>query len=183
MGYMLLGIASASMIGLAGTVLIYVAHSLSKAALFMISGMLSRTLGTDNLDELGGLAGRMRATSIAFMIGFLSLMGYPPLLGFWGELFIFAGSIYTALHSSIDMPRLALTIIAIIFSLITAGYGLLAVRRSLFGEESEAVRKTGAEPRLTLCPTIASAILLVILGAYPTMLTGFLEALAALFPS
>ncbi len=183
MGYMLLGIASASMIGLAGTVLIYVAHSLSKAALFMISGMLSRTLGTDNLDELGGLAGRMRATSIAFMIGFLSLMGYPPLLGFWGELFIFAGSIYTALHSSIDMPRLALTIIAIIFSLITAGYGLLAVRRSLFGEESEAVRKAGAEPRLMLCPTIASAILLVILGAYPTMLTGFLEALAAIFPS
>jgi NADH-quinone oxidoreductase subunit M len=183
MGYMLLGIASASMIGLAGTVLIYVAHSLSKAALFMISGMLSRTLGTDNLNELGGLAGRMRATSIAFMIGFLSLMGYPPLLGFWSELFIFAGSIYTALHSSIDMPRLVLTIIAIIFSLITAGYGLWAVRRSLFGEESEAVRRAGAEPRLMLYPIIALAILLVILGVYPTMLTSLLKALAAFLPS
>ena len=182
MGYMLLGIASASVIGLAGAVLMYVAHSFSKAALFMISGVLSKVLGTDNLDELGGLAGRMRATSIALMIGFLSLMGYPPLLGFWGELFIFAGSIYTALRSSIDMLRLTLTIIAIVFSLITAGYGLWAVKRSLFGEESEAVRRAGAEPRLMLSPVIASAILLVILGVYPTMLTSFLEALAALFP-
>ncbi|MEM3921381.1 MAG: NADH-quinone oxidoreductase subunit M [Nitrososphaerota archaeon] len=178
MGYMLLGVASASIIGLAGAALIYVAHSLSKAILFMISGMLSRTIGTDNLDELGGLAGRMRAMSIAFMVGFLSLMGYPPLLGFWGELLIFAGSIYSALHSPFDALRLALTMIAIIFSLITAGYGLWAIRRSLFGEESEAVRRSGPEPRLMLAPIIASAILLAALGIYPTVLTKLLETLA-----
>ena len=178
MGYMLLGVASASIIGLAGAVLIYVAHSLSKAILFMISGMLSKAIGTDNLDELGGLAGRMRAMSIAFMVGFLSLMGYPPLLGFWGELLIFAGSIYSALHSSFNALRLALTMIAIIFSLITAGYGLWAIRRSLFGEESEAVRRSGPEPRLMLAPIIASAILLAALGIYPTVLTKLLETLA-----
>ncbi|MEM4940318.1 MAG: proton-conducting transporter membrane subunit, partial [Nitrososphaerota archaeon] len=178
MGYMLLGVASASIIGLAGAALIYVAHSLSKAILFMISGMLSRTIGTDNLDELGGLAGRMRAMSIAFMVGFLSLMGYPPLLGFWGELLIFAGSIYSALHPPFDALRLVLTMIAIIFSLITAGYGLWAIRRSLFGEESEAVRRSGPEPRLMLAPIIASAILLAALGIYPTMLTKLLETLA-----
>ncbi len=182
MGYMLFGVASASVIGLAGAMLMYVAHSLSKAMLFMISGMLSRTVGTDNLDELGGLAGRMRTMSIAFMIGFLSLMGYPPLLGFWGELFIFAGSIYTALHSSLDIPRLALTIIAIIFSLITAGYGLWTIRRSLFGEESEAVRRAQPEPRLMLVPIIVSAILLVVLGIYPTTLTILLRTLAPLLP-
>lgn len=180
MGYMLFGIASASIIGLAGAILMYVAHSLSKAILFMISGILSRTLGTDDLDELGGLAGRMRAMSIAFMIGFLSLMGYPPLLGFWGEFLIFAGSIYTALHSSIDTLRLMLTIIAIIFSLITAGYGLWAVRRSLFGEESEAVRRCAVKPSLMLAPIVVPAILLVILGIYPTILTKLLETLAPL---
>lgn len=180
MGYLLLGVASASAIGVAGAILIYVAHSLAKAALFMITGLFSRSVGTDRLNELGGLAGKLQAASTAFLIGFLSLMGYPPLLGFWGELLIFAGSIQAALHSSIDVPRLAITIIAIIFSIITAGYGLWAVRRSLFGEASEAVRRAKPGPGLMLAPAIASAVLLVIMGIYPTLLTKLLESLTLL---
>lgn len=181
MGYLLFGVAAASIIGLAGAILIYVAHSLAKALLFMVSGALSRSVGTDRLDELGGLAGRMQLTSIAFMIGFLSLMGFPPLLGFWGELFIFAGSIYRAFSMSVDILRLLVTMIAIVFAIITAGYSLWTVRRSLFGEQSEAVKKAGAEPKLMLAPILASAIILIILGIQPTLLTRFLETLAPIF--
>ena len=178
MGYLLFGVAAASIIGLAGAILIYVAHSLAKALLFMVSGALSRSVGTDRLDELGGLAGRMQLTSIAFMIGFLSLMGFPPLLGFWGELFIFAGSIYRAFSMSVDILRLSVTMIAIVFAIITAGYSLWTIKRSLFGEQSEAVRKAGAEPKLMLAPILASAIMLIIFGIQPTLLTKLLETLA-----
>ncbi|RLG05276.1 MAG: hypothetical protein DRN61_01055, partial [Thaumarchaeota archaeon] len=178
MGYLLFGIASQSIMGLLGAILIYVAHGFAKAILFMASGLLSKSAGSDRIRDLSGLAGRMRLMSIAFMIGFLSLMGFPPLLGFWGELLIFAGSIYSALSSSLDAVRLTVTLIAIIAAMITAGYGLWTIRRILFGEQSDLVRRSKPEPLLLLAPMLASALLLIIFGIQPTILTKLAEALA-----
>ncbi len=178
MGYLLFGIASQSIMGLLGALLIYVAHGFAKAILFMASGLLSKSAGSDRIRDLSGLAGRMRLMSIAFMIGFLSLMGFPPLLGFWGELLIFAGSIYSALSSSLDAVRLTVTLIAIIAAMITAGYGLWTIRRILFGEQSDLVRRSKPEPLLLLAPMLASALLLIIFGIQPTILTKLAEALA-----
>jgi len=178
MGYLLFGIAAASIVGLVGAILIYIAHSFAKALLFMISGLLSRKVGSDDLSKLGGLAGKMPLTSIAFLVGFLSLMGFPPLLGFWGELYVFAGSIYTAFAGSLDVARLTLTLIAIIFAIITAGYGLWTIKRSLFGEASEAVAKVEREPALMLAPIVISMVILIILGLQPTLITNMLQALS-----
>jgi len=178
MGYLLFGIASRSILGLFGAILLYVAHGFAKAILFMASGLLSKSTGSDNINDLSGLAGKMRLMSIAFMIGFLSLMGYPPLLGFWGELLIFTGSIYSALSSSLDMVRLILTLITIIVAIITAGYGLWTIRRMLFGEQSELVKRSNPEPLLLLAPMFASALLLAFLGIQPTILTKLAEAIA-----
>lgn len=178
MGYLLFGVASQSIIGLIGAILIYVAHAFSKAILFMASGLLAKSVGSDKIGDLGGLAGKMKLMSVMVMVGFLSLLGFPPLLGFWGELLIFAGSTYSALSSSLDAMRLVVTFIAIIFAIITAGYGLWAIRRMLFGEQSELVKKSKPRPLLMLVPMLISALILIVSGVQPTILTKFAEAFA-----
>jgi len=178
MGYLLFGLSSASILGLAGAILIYVAHSIAKALLFMVSGVFSKCIGTDDLGELGGIAGKLKVASTAFVIGFLSLMGFPPLLGFWGELYVFAGSIYGSISSSIDVPRLIITMLVIIFAILTAGYGLWTIRRSLFGERSEMVEGAEPEPPILLAPIAASMLLLIILGIQPSLITMLLGALS-----
>jgi NAD(P)H-quinone oxidoreductase subunit 5 len=58
-------------------------HGLAKALLFMSVGSIITTTSTQDLTEMGGLASRMPATMIAFVIGGLTSIGLLPLGGFW----------------------------------------------------------------------------------------------------
>jgi len=58
------------------------AHSLYKAALFMIVGAIDHHTGTRDLRALGGLRATMPGWAIAAGIAGLSMAGIPPLLGF-----------------------------------------------------------------------------------------------------
>ncbi len=64
--------------------LVYIAaHSLAKAGLFLCAGMVEHATGTKKLSELGGLARTMPLTATAFLLSAFSIMGIPPLFGFW----------------------------------------------------------------------------------------------------
>ncbi|OYT29001.1 MAG: formate hydrogenlyase, partial [Thermofilum sp. ex4484_79] len=170
MGYMLFGVASVSVVGVIGAVLLYVSHGLAKAVLFMISGVFMHELKTRRISELRGLAGLMPVTAVVTLIGFLSLAGVPPLLGFWSEIFIFAGSIYVAISGGIDVFRLIITSTAVVMSVLTAGYGLWTIKRVFYGEPSDKIREVAREPYGMLLPAVILTALTVILGIYPTML-------------
>jgi len=59
-------------------------HALFKSLLFMGAGSVVQAAGTRNIEEMGGLAKRMRHTGVAFFIGALSISAIPPLNGFVG---------------------------------------------------------------------------------------------------
>jgi NADH-quinone oxidoreductase subunit M len=161
--------------------LLYLSHGLAKAVLFMVSGVFMHSFHTRLIDDLGGLAGKMPYTATATLIAFLSLAGVPPLLGFWGEIFMFAGSMKTALTSILtpDMTRVWLTSLAVISSIVTAGYGLWAFRRIFFGELKPGLRIEGSEaPALMLAPILTLAFITVLLGIYPTAIS---QAMSQLF--
>ncbi|MEM3871662.1 MAG: NADH-quinone oxidoreductase subunit M [Nitrososphaeria archaeon] len=174
MGYMLFGIASASIIGLTGALIIYVSHGLSKAALFMISGVFMHNLKTRKISDLGGLASNMPLTAISTLIGFLGLAGVPPLLGFWGEFFVFAGAIYTSFNP-IDYLKLVTVIIGILVSILTAGYGLWTVKRIFYGELNEKYRAARDPEWEMLVPILIMVVLAVIIGIYPAPLTSIVS--------
>ncbi|MCX8204162.1 MAG: NADH-quinone oxidoreductase subunit M [Candidatus Nezhaarchaeota archaeon] len=173
MGYLLFGIASLSVLSLTGSVLFYINHGLCKAVLFMMSGILIHAFHTRSISRFGGLGPRMPITTIASLIAFLGLAGTPPIVGFWGELFIFAGSMHTALAylASVDVARALVTAIAIVGSALTAGYGLWTIRRVFFGQPSEETSKAKEGPAVMVAPVIILAALAVILGVYPTIIT------------
>jgi NADH-quinone oxidoreductase subunit M len=174
MGYMLFGIASASIIGLTGSLIIYVSHGLSKAALFMISGVFMHNLKTRRISELGGLAPKMPLTAISTLVSFLGLAGVPPLIGFWGEFFIFSGAVYSSFNPT-DYLKLATVVVGILVSILTAGYGLWTVRRIFYGELNEKYKDVKDPEWEMLIPIVTMIVLAIIFGIYPAPLTSILS--------
>lgn len=81
-GYMILGISFASVLGLTASILHLFNHAITKAALFMAVGCLVYRLGGVSLDRLAGAAQRMPWTMAAFVTAGLSLIGVPLTAGF-----------------------------------------------------------------------------------------------------
>ncbi|MGD1713253.1 NAD(P)H-quinone oxidoreductase subunit F [Dapis sp. BLCC M172] len=63
--------------------LLLLAHSISKALLFMSAGGVISTIISQDLREMGGLWSRMPATTTSFLVGSAGLVGLLPLGGFW----------------------------------------------------------------------------------------------------
>jgi len=76
-------------LGIVAALIYSLNHALAKGLLFLVSGTIHESVGTIELPELGGLAGRRPVLSGAFLIGGLSLVGIPPLTGFFGKLLVF----------------------------------------------------------------------------------------------
>ncbi|MGP1375548.1 MAG: NAD(P)H-quinone oxidoreductase subunit F [Almyronema sp.] len=59
-------------------------HAIAKALIFMSVGSVILTTNNQNLTELGGLGSRMPATTFAYGVGSLGMLGFLPLGCFWG---------------------------------------------------------------------------------------------------
>ncbi len=84
-GYMLMGLALMSPLGLAGTVFYLLHHIVVKTNLFLIAGIVRGTTGTEDLKKLGALIVNMPWLAVLFFIPAFSLGGIPPLSGFWAK--------------------------------------------------------------------------------------------------
>ena len=78
-----------AVLGVAAALVYSLTHALAKPALFLASGTLFSAVGTTDFARLGGLARRTPVLATAFLLGGLSLVGVPPLLGFFGKLLVF----------------------------------------------------------------------------------------------
>ncbi|XBQ15317.1 MAG: monovalent cation/H+ antiporter subunit D family protein [Oceanicaulis sp.] len=87
-GYMLLGLGIATGAGVTAGVLHLLNHALMKGALFMALGAFAISYGVRRIDDLKGLGQAMPATSAAFTIGALSLIGVPFTVGFISKFYL-----------------------------------------------------------------------------------------------
>jgi formate hydrogenlyase subunit 3/multisubunit Na+/H+ antiporter MnhD subunit len=90
-GYMILGIATMTPIGIAGGVFHMLNHAIYKCCLFLCGGAVEQAAGTAELDQLGGLGRKMPWTFAACLIGALSISGVPPLNGFASKWMVYQG--------------------------------------------------------------------------------------------
>jgi NADH-quinone oxidoreductase subunit M len=137
MGYIFLGIASASILGATGAVVLMFAHGLSIALLFAIAGELRKRTDTLVLDELGGLGKVMPFAGLVFGLGAFAAVGLPGFANFAGEIMIFFG----AFRNGWEMERLHIFQIATVLGLwgvvISAVYMLRAYRKTFMGTLGE----------------------------------------------
>ena len=92
-GYMVLGIATMTPVGIAGGVFHMLNHSIYKCCLFLCGGAVEQAAGTAELDKLGGLGKKMPWTFTACLIAALSISGIPPLNGFVSKWMVYQGVI------------------------------------------------------------------------------------------
>lgn len=87
-GFMLLGLGLGSQLAM-GAAIFYMVHGiLIKALLFMIAGLIGKFGGSFELSRLGGLYQERPGFSMLFLLAALSLIGIPPLSGFWAKVLI-----------------------------------------------------------------------------------------------
>jgi len=90
-GYMVLGIATLTPVGIAGGVFHMLNHAIYKCCLFLCGGAAEQAAGTPELDRLGGLGKKMPFTFVTCLIAALSISGVPPLNGFVSKWMVYQG--------------------------------------------------------------------------------------------
>ncbi len=89
-GYIILGIAFGTHLGVAGGIFHFVNHAIFKALLFLVVGAVEfRTNGVRDLNSLGGLIHRMPVTFMAALIAACGLVGIPLTNGFVSKWLIY----------------------------------------------------------------------------------------------
>jgi len=92
-GYMVLGIATGTAVGIAGGVFHMLNNAIYKCCLFLCGGAVEQAAGTPELDRLGGLGKKMSITFTTCLIAALSISGIPPLNGFVSKWMVYQGTI------------------------------------------------------------------------------------------
>jgi len=134
MGYVLLGLGAAGLVGAAdeqartiatvGAVYQMVGHGLLTGALFLLSGVLWSRGRTYAFDRWGGLAGPAPVFAALFAVAAFGSLGLPGFVSFIAEFQIFTGALQAA-------PVAA--VLAVTGILVTAGLFLVALQRLLTG--------------------------------------------------
>ena len=177
MGMVLLGIATLSEIGVQFAIFQMFAHGLITAVLFMVCGIAGHNIGTRQIPLLGGMAGKMPLFAAFMMFGFLASLGLPGLVGFVAEF----GLIMAFFDYLMAIGKPWFVIFALASLLLTAGYYLWAMQRSIFGKETDKidlshvhdVSKTEGLALGTLCALIA------LFGIMPFLIMGMLQGYVA----
>jgi len=123
-----------------------IAYAIAKAPLFAFTGSTAR-----ELERLRGLMGVSPTAAVSASVLLYSLLGVPPLLGFWGKLYLFLStSGYTVW----------LTLAALINSGVSAVYYIIASRELLTKQE----RPPTPPARKYNIALVIAALLILVLG-------------------
>ena len=168
MGVVIIGIFTFNAQGLEGALFQMLSHGIVSAALFLCVGVVYDRIHTRDIARYGGLAQRMPAYAIVFMLFTMASVGLPGTAGFVGEFLVLVGafkvSLYLAYLGSFGM-------------ILGAAYMLYLYRRVIFG----VITRDDLRGILDLSPrevaVFAPLILLTLwMGIYPSSFTQFFEA-------
>lgn len=132
-GYILLAVALGGPSGHAAALFYTVHHIVVKANLFLIAGMVAVVAGSYDLRRVGGLAAVRPALALLFAVPALSLVGVPPLSGFWAKLLV--------LQEAFAQERYAWGALGLIVSALTL-YSMMKIWIEAFWKPHP-----GADPR------------------------------------
>jgi multicomponent Na+:H+ antiporter subunit D len=85
-GYMVMGLGFFTVAGMAATIFYMIHHTVVKATLFLVGGLVEHSSGSGALAKVGGIARRFPLLGWLFLLPALSLAGIPPFSGFVAKL-------------------------------------------------------------------------------------------------
>ncbi len=135
MGFVMLGIATMSEIGINAAIIGMVAHGIITGLLFFIAGSMAHRYHTRDMNRLGGQMILMPKMGVILGFAAMASLGLPSLAGFWGEFMSLLASFNPLEGLNVGVFR-TFMVIAAIGTVMTAGYMLWLLRSVNFGEPS-----------------------------------------------
>lgn len=129
MGFVLLGIASFTDLGINGAMLQMISHGLIAAVLFFLAGVTYDRTHTMVLSEMGNIGEVMPKVFALFTAGALASLALPGMSGFAGEIAVFMGMATSDIYSSTFR---VVTIFLSALGLILTPIYLLSMLRQIF---------------------------------------------------
>ncbi len=194
--YVLFGLFLLDITGFEGAMLHVYFHSVMKNLLFLCAGGVILQTGLTDVRDLRGIGKRMPVTLWCFTLAGVSLVGVPPLCGFFSKWQLAQG----AITSGVAVFAWLGPVVLLVSALLTAGYLLPVSINGFFPGHAEdtadapAVGTSAADapavgtpavgiscelPLRMLWPMLLMAALLVLLGLFPGALQAFIAPVAA----
>ena len=149
-GYLLLGVAAFSAPGSAAALYYALAYAIPSMGIMLVTA----EEGTQ-VSDFGGLVQRRPATAWATVIMLFSLIGIPPLVGFFGKFSLF--------YAAVQRDYTWAVVLAVVMSVVSAAYYLRIVRAMFFAEQPVwhvgVARNSAAATTIVMC-----VIAVVVLG-------------------
>jgi NAD(P)H-quinone oxidoreductase subunit 4 len=131
MGFVLIGIASFTDLGINGAMLQMISHGLIASVLFFLAGVTYDRSRTMVMSEMGGIGQAMPKVFALFTMGAMASLALPGMSGFVGELSVFVGittsDVYTSTFCTVTVFLAAVGVI------LTPIYLLSMLRQVFYG--------------------------------------------------
>lgn len=174
-GYMLVGIVAGPQVGGFDAALFYLlTYGVTNLAIFGALASIERQGSeVDSFDDLAGLRIRHPWASAMLAIGAASLIGMPPLLGFWGKLDLFA--------AGLDAGHVVLVVILALNSAISVWYYLRLIGLPIIAPAGP--RTEGLESSPSRIPLLAAVVAGLGTLLLPIMLGSLVDAASVAGPA
>ena len=145
---MIMGVAGGSALAFAGGLFHLINHTIYKSNLFLALGSVEKKAGTNELDELGGLARTMPRTFLAALVGAFAISGVPPFNGFFSKWMIYQG----LLEKAATLPKgyavwlLICLVLAVFGSALTLASFMKFLHAVFLGQPRERLAKVTEAP-------------------------------------
>ena len=102
-GYMIMGLGLFTKVALAGMMFYLIHDIIIKTNLFLMSGIIIKIKGTSDIRKLGDIYNDYPKIALLFAISLFSVIGIPPLSGFWPKISLIWGGIEINNYLSVGM--------------------------------------------------------------------------------
>ncbi|BDI14273.1 NAD(P)H-quinone oxidoreductase chain 4 2 [Nostoc cf. commune SO-36] len=132
MGFVLLGIASFTDLGINGAMLQMISHGLIASVLFFLAGVTYDRTHTMVMKDMGGIGQAMPKVFALFTISAMASLALPGMSGFAGELSVFVGMTSSDVYSSTFCT--VTVFLAAVGVILTPIYLLSMLREVFYGD-------------------------------------------------
>lgn len=174
MGFVLLGIASTTVEGIAGASYQLISHGVLSSMLFILAGVLYDRTSDRMISHYSGLSSPMPVYTSFILLAFFASLGLPGFSGFIAEVMVLFGAFGSPL-----LPK-ALLAMALLGLILGASYFLWTIQRMFYGPYSvkvplDVLADLSWREKAMLLPL---AMITLLLGLFPQVLLNYLNSFA-----
>jgi NADH-quinone oxidoreductase subunit M len=177
MGFVMLGIATLTEIGIQAAIFGMVAHGVITGMLFFCVGSIYDRYHTREIARIGGgMLQTMPKLGSVFAFVSIASLGLPGLAGFWGEVMALLSSFNpneVFLADQVGLFRVFM-VMGGVGTVLTAGYFLWMLQRVNMGTLPDQWKEAGLRDVLTIewVSWLPLLVLILVLGVYPRLVFG-----------